>query len=45
MREAHNMIDEQKDVATASLLEAFIDDAERRVWFLYEASHIRGTCT
>jgi starvation-inducible DNA-binding protein len=43
MREAHNMIDEQKDVATASLLEAFIDEAERRVWFLYEASHIRGT--
>ena len=43
MREAHNMIDEQKDVATASLLEAFIGDAERRVWFLYEASHIRGT--
>ena len=43
MREAHNMIDEQKDVATASLLEVFIDEAERRVWFLYEASHIRGT--
>jgi starvation-inducible DNA-binding protein len=40
MREAHEMIDEQRDVATASLLEPFIDEAERRAWFLYEASHI-----
>jgi starvation-inducible DNA-binding protein len=39
MREAHDMIDEQKDVATASLLEVFIDETERRVWFLYESSH------
>jgi starvation-inducible DNA-binding protein len=39
MREAHEMIDEQKDVATASLIEVFIDETERRVWFLYEASH------
>ncbi len=39
MREAHEMIDEMKDVATASLLEVFIDEAERRAWFLYEASH------
>jgi starvation-inducible DNA-binding protein len=39
MREAHEMIDEQKDVATASLLEVFIDETERRAWFLYEASH------
>jgi starvation-inducible DNA-binding protein len=43
MRQAHNMIDEQKDVATTSLLEVFIDETERRAWFLYEASHIRGT--
>jgi starvation-inducible DNA-binding protein len=40
MREAHEMIDEQKDVATASFLEVFIDETERRAWFLYEASHI-----
>ncbi len=40
LREAHGMIDEQGDVATASLLEVFIDEAERRAWFLYEASHI-----
>ena len=39
MRQAHEMIDEHKDVATASLLEVFIDETERRVWFLYEAVH------
>ncbi len=39
MREAHDMIDEQRDVATASLLEVFIDETERRAWFLYESSH------
>jgi starvation-inducible DNA-binding protein len=39
MRHDHEMIDEQKDVATASLLEVFIDETERRAWFLYEAGH------
>ena len=38
MREAHDLCDEHNDVATASLLEVFIDEAEKRVWFLYEAS-------
>lgn len=38
MREAHGLCDEHGDVASASLLETFIDEAERRVWFLYEAS-------
>ena len=38
MREAHGLCDEHEDVATASLLEVFIDEAERRVWFLYETS-------
>jgi starvation-inducible DNA-binding protein len=38
MREAHGLCDEHEDVATASLLEVFIDEAERRVWFLYESS-------
>ena len=38
MREAHGLCDEHEDVASASLLETFIDDAEKRVWFLYEAS-------
>jgi starvation-inducible DNA-binding protein len=30
--------DDHEDVATASLLEIFIDDAEKRSWFLFEAS-------
>ena len=38
MREAHDVCDEHNDIATASLLENFIDEAERRVWFLYESS-------
>jgi starvation-inducible DNA-binding protein len=37
LRETHDLCDEHNDVATASFLETFIDDAERRVWFLYEA--------
>lgn len=36
LREAHDVCEEHNDVATASLLEVFIDEAERRVWFLYE---------
>ncbi|TMH74656.1 MAG: DNA starvation/stationary phase protection protein [Betaproteobacteria bacterium] len=38
MRETHNVCDEHRDVATASLLEVWIDEAERRAWFLFEAS-------
>ena len=38
MREAHAIADKHDDVATASLLENFIDQAERRAWFLFEAS-------
>jgi starvation-inducible DNA-binding protein len=38
MRETHALCDEHNDVATASLLEVWIDEAERRVWFLYEAT-------
>jgi starvation-inducible DNA-binding protein len=37
MREAHDVCEEHGDVATTSLLEVWIDEAERRVWFLYEA--------
>jgi starvation-inducible DNA-binding protein len=36
MRRAHEICDEGKDIATASILENLIDEAERRVWFLYE---------
>ena len=37
MRETHDLCDEHGDVATASLLENWIDEAERRTWFLFEA--------
>jgi starvation-inducible DNA-binding protein len=37
MRETHDLCDEENDVATASLIENWIDQAEKRVWFLYEA--------
>src|SRR5262245_57924096 len=37
MRETHSLCDEHGDVATASLLENWIDEAEQRVWFLFEA--------
>jgi starvation-inducible DNA-binding protein len=37
MRQAHHVCDGHGDVATASLIEVWIDEAERRVWFLYEA--------
>ena len=37
MRETHDLCDEGRDVATASLLEVWIDEAERRSWFLFEA--------
>jgi starvation-inducible DNA-binding protein len=37
LRETHELCDEHNDVATASLIEVWIDETERRVWFLYEA--------
>ncbi|MDB5479057.1 MAG: mrgA [Caulobacteraceae bacterium] len=38
MRELHDLCDRYRDVATASLVEVWIDEAERRTWFLFEAS-------
>jgi starvation-inducible DNA-binding protein len=38
MREAHALTDELNDVATTSLLENWIDEAERRAWFLFETT-------
>ncbi len=43
MRETHSLCDEHDDVATASLLETWIDEAERRVWFLFEATREHGS--
>jgi len=37
-REAHDLCDEHRDVATASLIENWIDEGERRAWFLFEAT-------
>src|SRR6185312_3082920 len=38
MRETHGLCDEHGDIASASLLENWIDEAERRVWFLFETN-------
>jgi starvation-inducible DNA-binding protein len=42
MRETHGICDEGGDVASASLLETWIDEAERRAWFLFEAGRVTG---
>ena len=42
MRKAHDVCDDANDVASASLLENFIDETERRTWFLFEASRQEG---
>ena len=42
MRKAHEIADKHDDSATASLLENFIDAAEKRAWFLFEASQVDG---
>ena len=41
MRQAHDVCDEGNDVATASLLENWIDETERRIWFLFEIGRAR----
>lgn len=41
MREVHVVCDKYSDVATASLLETWIDETERRTWFLFEATRNR----
>jgi starvation-inducible DNA-binding protein len=38
LREVHNVVDELRDIATASLIENWIDETERRTWFLFESS-------
>jgi starvation-inducible DNA-binding protein len=38
LRETHSLCDEHGDVATASLIETWIDEAEKRTWFLFEAT-------
>jgi starvation-inducible DNA-binding protein len=43
MRKAHSLCDENQDSGTAGLLETFIDETERRTWFLFEASRQEGS--
>ena len=38
LREAHGICDQFGDVSSASILDIFIDEAERRTWFLFEAT-------
>ena len=37
LREAHNVCEDHKDIATTSMIEVWIDETERRAWFLFEA--------
>ena len=43
MRKAHELCDDNDDPASAGLLETFIDETERRTWFLFEASRQEGS--
>jgi starvation-inducible DNA-binding protein len=42
LRTTHDLCDEHNDVATASLIENWIDEGERRIWFLFEAGRKQG---
>src|SRR5438477_1202393 len=42
LREAHNVCEEHRDVATTSLIEIWIDETERRTWFLFETTRRRN---
>src|ERR1700736_6457733 len=42
MRKAHKLADDHEDAGTAGLLETFIDETERRTWFLFKASRQEG---
>ena len=38
MRTLHELCDEHNDIATASLIENWVDETEKRVWFLFETT-------
>jgi starvation-inducible DNA-binding protein len=42
LRDAHDVCDEHRDIATASLIEVWIDETEKRTWFLFEATRDTG---
>jgi starvation-inducible DNA-binding protein len=41
LRAVHEVCDEHRDIATASLIENWIDETEKRTWFLFETSRRR----
>lgn len=43
LREAHSACEEHDDIATINLMAVFIDETERRTWFLFEASRPQNT--
>lgn len=43
LREAHGVCSEYRDIASTSMIETWIDETERRTWFLYESSRRLGT--
>ena len=43
LRESHGVCQEHDDIATTSLIEVYIDETERRTWFLFEASRPQDT--
>ncbi|MGO9519914.1 MAG: Dps family protein [Candidatus Korobacteraceae bacterium] len=43
LREAHGVCEEHDDIATASLIEVWIDETERRTWFLFETGRRRDS--
>src|SRR5258708_380549 len=43
LREMHQVVDEHRDIATASLIENWIDETERRIWCLFESSRRGNT--
>ena len=45
LRELHDLVDQHRDIATASLIENWIDETERRTWFLFESSRSKRLMT
>ncbi len=43
LREAHGVCEQYEDIASASLIEVWIDETERRTWFLFEAGRRRDS--
>ena len=42
LRSAHDLCNEHRDIASASMIEVWIDEPERRTWFLFEATRQDG---